>query len=226
MSLKHGSLWVPTRRFTLAQGVEEYEVTNANGEKVLDYRPKVRCIDDFSESGINGTAILRERINPEGVDSIIAMARTWGVMLNGTSVSLKLDGGEIKTGTVHQSMLRDGRIPFSGMCRDLVKAYRQVPLRVSQQHLSIFAQWCKERSCVVFYEQRAQSFGAAAAVNNFYRLAVALNALFTSVLKVPTSQYFDDYAFVLPAAAMECFGGYFDKFAELLGWRFSEKSDP
>eukprot|EP00971_Amphidinium_carterae_P011281 221931-Amphidinium_carterae.1 len=153
MNLKYSSL---TRRFTLAQGVEEYEVTNANGEKVLDYRPKVRCIDDFSESGVNGTAILRERINPDGVDSIIAMARTWGGMVNGTIVSLKLDDGEVKTGTAHQSLCGD-------------------------------------------------------------RLAVALNALSTLVLEVPTSQYFDDYAFVLPAA-MECFGGYFDKFAELLGW--------
>eukprot|EP00971_Amphidinium_carterae_P136443 2703674-Amphidinium_carterae.1 len=70
------------------QGVEEVETVGADGEVVLYYVPKIRCIDDFSESGVNGAAILREQISPEGLDGIARIARTWGSMVEGNEAVL------------------------------------------------------------------------------------------------------------------------------------------
>eukprot|EP00971_Amphidinium_carterae_P124824 2472798-Amphidinium_carterae.1 len=50
MHQRHGKCWVPSRRFVIQQGLQGWIETEVNGasKKV----PKLRCIDDFTESGI------------------------------------------------------------------------------------------------------------------------------------------------------------------------------
>eukprot|EP00971_Amphidinium_carterae_P061492 1217171-Amphidinium_carterae.1 len=122
--------------------------------------------------------------------------------------------------------VQNGCLRFGCVCHDLVKAYRQVPLRASQQRLSIFAQWRARIGGPVFSEQRAQSFGASAAALNFHCQGLALAALLDEVLEVPTAEYFDDYGTVMPSLALDVFTNYFDDFMGLLGWQFASKAPP
>ena len=59
----HGPLWLASRRFGVIQG------TKADGSR------KIRPCDDFSEFLINATTGTTEKIEPGGIDMIMAVAK-------------------------------------------------------------------------------------------------------------------------------------------------------
>eukprot|EP00971_Amphidinium_carterae_P098013 1939173-Amphidinium_carterae.1 len=70
---RHGQHWLPTRRFCIQQGVKLVKLPGG----LTTTEPKFRLIDDFSESCINKTAVLRETVPPEGVDDIALLCKVW-----------------------------------------------------------------------------------------------------------------------------------------------------
>ncbi len=55
MNKRWGSIWRPSRRFTLQQGWQAEP--GPDGER----RPKYRCIDDLKESGVNSAAEVTDQ---------------------------------------------------------------------------------------------------------------------------------------------------------------------
>eukprot|EP00971_Amphidinium_carterae_P326563 6457433-Amphidinium_carterae.1 len=78
MLQRHGQYWIPSRRFVIQQGWTEAQV-----DGTLKKVPKFRCIDDFTESGINNAAVLKERISPKGVDGVAGLVKTWLSVISG-----------------------------------------------------------------------------------------------------------------------------------------------
>ena len=101
--------------------------------------------------------------------------------------------------------------------RDLHEAYRQVPL--SPEHVC-YASFCffdPEVGRVRYYCHTALPFGATAAVYGFNRVAAALTFIANEVLRIPVTNFFDDFfSLDLEGLAQSGFDA-FGSLCELLG---------
>ena len=152
----------------------------------VDQGSKVRPCDDYSADGQHVNAHFR------------------------TSRKLRLS--DLRTVAPWFSRLRSSGCRVRLWKRDLHEAYRQVPL--SPEHIR-FASFCffdPEAGRVRYYCHTALPFGATAAVYGFNRVAAALTFLANEVLRVPVTNFFDDF-FSLDLEGLS--QGGFDAFGSL-----------
>ena len=160
LEAKHGSLWVPARRFGLRQPT------------------KIRPIDDFSEMGHNFTLGTDFKVDLGGVDEVFGIARLLErCLVEGGNVIFRDEEGEEYRVRVHEdwSAKRAGLV---GVCADLEAAFRQVPRRAAHAPFTVISVFNPRSKESELHELVALAFGQGAAVYGFNRLSRALDAIF------------------------------------------------
>ncbi|CAK0846148.1 unnamed protein product, partial [Prorocentrum cordatum] len=164
----------PPRAFK--PGVSASELAAAWGETIRlaprfgvpqpkpDGSTKVRPMDDFTRSGVNGARAPAEKLGVEGVDMLVALARVF--------------------------YASRGEIPELWKA-DIDSAYRRIPLDPADRWaaVSIFKQgdrlWCSQHQVC--------PFGALASCHDWGRVAAMLAHFARQLAKLPVLRYVDDY---------------------------------
>ncbi|MCR9077285.1 MAG: hypothetical protein NXI07_14705, partial [bacterium] len=178
-----GKAWAPVRRVGLAQSAG------------------VRPIDDFSEFGHNASLWTHERVDLEGVDAIVGIAKTWAeaVKRDGT-VSVTLASGEVLTGVLHPGFQKDRHLQLLGRALDLKRAFKQVPISPTMARAAVICLWHPGRRTPAYYVLRAMLFVARNAVFVFGTVARVLRLVQVVLFLFAWAQYADDFPQLEPAA--------------------------
>ncbi|CAE7775427.1 unnamed protein product [Symbiodinium sp. CCMP2592] len=158
MDQKYGGTWVASKRFGVSQG------------------DKVRAVDDLSQFQVNASVTETEKIQLEGLDDIVALARFHlGATVSGTKVfRLPLSGGGVYQGRLHPDF-REGRARrLKGRALDLRSAYKQLARHPADDWASVLGVLDPDTNTVAYFESHALPFGASSAVTGFNRAALAL----------------------------------------------------
>lgn len=129
-----------------------------------DGSTKVRPVDDFTRSGVNGACAPAEKLGVEGVDMLVALARIF--------------------------YASHGEIPELWKA-DIDSAYRRIPLDPADRWaaVSIFKEgdrlWCSQHQVC--------PFGALASCHDWDRVAAMLAHFARQLAKLPVLRYVDDY---------------------------------
>ena len=143
---------------------------------------KTRPIDDCAESDLNG-----------------AFTRTMALRVQDSDFFSSLC---LEVSRTLQEKGPDGSRNWVGRCLDLSSAYKQVPLAPEHRDLCVLQVYDFE-GVPKYFVASALVFGASGCVYGFLRLGKALWHLFSSMLEVPTSTFFDDFPMVCPSADAE-----------------------
>ena len=212
MEAKYGGQWVASKRFGVSQG------------------DKVRAVDDLSQFQVNASVTETEKIQLEGLDDIVALARFHlGATVHGTkSFKLPMANGGVYCGRLHRDF-RDGRARLlRGRALDLRSAYKQLARHPKDDWASVLGVLDTDSDRVVYFESLALPFGASSAVTGFNRAARALRIIMSRLFYLVNTSFFDDYC----QLEVEALTGSADKTAlellSLLGWEVSsgEKLKP
>ena len=205
MEAKYGGQWVASKRFGVSQG------------------DKVRAVDDLSQFQVNASVTETEKIQLEGLDDIVALARFHlGPTVHGTkSFKLPMANGGVYSGRLH-SDFRDGRARLlRGRALDLRSAYKQLARHPKDDWASVLGVLDTDSDRVVYFESLALPFGASSAVTGFNRAARALRIIMSRLFFLVNTSFFDDYC----QLEVEALSGSADKTAlellSLLGWEVS-----
>ena len=136
---------------------------------------KVRPIDNYSESQINDSVTVTNRVTVDGVDTIGAMSSMLMSCLAGHGRSTKLMGRSF----------------------DLKSAYRQLAISDSSLKWARIAVYSPSENKAVCFQQYCLPFGARSSVVGFIRCARMLQWL-AHQLDLVNSCYFDDYVNISP----------------------------
>ena len=218
-----GPGFTPARRFTIEQGVKEVvtETVDKSGERVLftAEEPKLRAIDDLTEPGSNAAAHMHSKVHTDGVDEILGLLKA---ILESFDVDTRVVKVTLPCGRTLLGRLSDDwteeKLELVAALVDLVRAYRQIPGRPSQQWANAIVIFNVVMNQVEFFEQLASPFGGSACVFNFNRVSRALWAIMRYLLGVLVTVFFDDFSIV---SFVGCAGhtvSIATRFFKLLGW--------
>ena len=115
---------------------------------------------------------------------------------------------------------RDGFL--FGKTADLKSAYRQLALSDDSLVYSYLAVYDPKENRAKLFRQLAVPFGSTEAVYSFLRVARALWTVVTKGIKVPATNYFDDFVLLCLKNDRTSAGKAFDRLMGLLGWRLAE----
>ena len=148
---RFGGTWIASKRFGVSQG------------------DKVRAVDDLSQFQINASVTETEKIQLEGLDDIVALARLClGATVCGTQTfKLPLSDGGTYQGRLHSGRARRLR----ARALDLRSAYTQLARHPKDDWSSILGVLDTDSGRVVYFESFALPFGASSAVTGFNRAA-------------------------------------------------------
>lgn len=196
-------LWIPSRRFPVVQG------------------SKLRPVDDYSASHINATVAMCESIDPADVDAIVANARLHADAL------------------VADPTARHPSSPFTGLQRhqdhdgdvllgrlwDITSAYKHLAVRPSHAHLAIVAVFNPRTGAADLFRQPALPFGATAAVLCFNWVAYGIGLVLTSLFKLGSTNFYDDYTILETRRLAGSAGQTVEAVFDLLGWSLKALPD-
>ena len=160
---------------------------------------KVRPIDNYSSSLVNDTVTVSEKPLLHNVDEI-------AVLVSRFMKAAKKD--------------RDGLL--FGKMADLKSAYRQLALSDDSLVYSYLAVYDPKENRAKLFRQLAVPSGSTKAVYSFLRVARALWTVVTKGIKVPATNYFDDFVLLCLKNDRASAGDAFDRLMGLLGWRLAE----
>ena len=173
---------VVSRRFGIKQ---------TSGEKV-----KVRLIDDFSASGVNGTV---------QVDS-----------------AAKLHTLDVVAGLCMEMLRQSPDCQLVGKTVDLSSAYRQLGVAPESRWVSYIAVFDPSTKRPKIFAMRALPFGASRSVYGFLRVAHSLWWLGCKMLHLTWSNFFDDFITLAREPESELVAGVVSQFFKLLGWMVAD----
>ena len=208
------ALWTASRRFGVVQGTP----------------PKVRQIDDFSESFVNACVTCNEKVSVAGVDGVAYFAKFWAdLVLMGRrhprgAIEVVLDDGEKLNGVLHTDFLGEGG-ELVGKCLDPDSVYKQCPVAPQQAHVAVVVLKNLDTGRAEFFQCTALPFGASAAVHGFNRAAMALDYLLHESVGIRCTHYFDDYTLIVLVAVAALIEELAFEFCDLLGWRLKASKD-
>ena len=194
-----GEVWAPVRRVGLVQPAG------------------IRPIDDFSEFGHNATSKTHEKVNLEGVDCVVGVAKTMAEAVFGDRVEVRMNSGATWCGVLHEGLRRAASRQVRGRALDLKRAFKQMPIAPSMAPVSVVCIWHPVRRRPAYYVLRAMPFGARNAVFSFGAIARTLELILVRLFWYPMAQYVDDYPQLDFAATADCGVDAVEVF-ELLGW--------
>eukprot|EP00971_Amphidinium_carterae_P003984 79294-Amphidinium_carterae.1 len=170
---------VVSRRFGLRQGL------------------KTRLIDDYTESGVNGSYGCHNKVELGGVDEVLAIARCLALpFVAASNMWATADDGErflLKPSAGWRRLHASKGLRMVGKTFDLKSAYRQLAVSPESNWCANLAVYSPEAKDVRFFRQLAGPFGSAAMVLSFNRTAKCLQSTFATLLSLPWSNYFDDF---------------------------------
>ena len=195
--------WIPNRRFGVRQG------------------RNIRCIDDFSASGVNETLSAVETVDPDGLDRIAVNVR--GHLDAFTSPSSSRPSSSPFAGSP--------RHPDHAECRlvarlwDLEAAYRQLPRSPSHASLTVISVFDPASKQHLYFEQTPLAFGASASVLSFNWVAEAIKTILISIFLVATTSFYDDFTVIEIEKLAADAKITVESLMALLGWRLKELDD-
>ena len=160
---------------------------------------KIRCVDDFSWSGINVASQPRESPKPHTLDVVAAMF---------SAVMCHAESGHA----------------WLAKSFDLKNAYRQCAVHPASRQFSfsyIVVGDPNTLSLKVF-RLKALPFGSVKSVHSFLRISHSLWAILTSIFWVITTNYFDDFVSLAESREAASVDYTVKTVFRLLGWRFAE----
>ena len=199
-ALKQLGCWIPSRRFAVVQG------------------SKVRPIDDYTISQVNGAFSAEECIDPADVDAIAANAKAHADALvmpeSARSSSSPFSGVPRHADRQHDRLL--------GRMWDIASAYKNLAVRPSQAELAIVVVWDPAASCARLYRQLALPFGASASVLSFNWVGVSICSILTEIFRVGATAFYDDYTVLEASGLCESTTATVEGFFSLIGWPLKE----
>ena len=162
---------------------------------------KTRIIDDCKEPRLNTALTTPEKLQLMGVDHFINLA----LYVAECSKS-------------HQSFNQT----FQGRTLDLTAAYKNLACSPSTRWASVLVIPDQLGTGHEFYISDALMFGSTAAVYAFNRCARGLWHLAVSWLKIPCTQFYDDFPCIETTASAKSSRLAFQAFLSLLGWATSD----
>lgn len=159
---------------------------------------KVRCIDDFSRSGVNSAVQTHESPRPHTIDVVSGLA----LMIMNTTRS---------------------ESPWLVRGFDLKEAYRQCAVHCDSLKYShiIVVDPSTMRPCA--FRMIALPFGSVKSVHGFLRVAHSIWFIAVHQLRVLWTNYFDDYVTFCPEVEASHMTQVIHTFLDLLGWTFARE---
>ena len=155
---------------------------------------KLRMIDDFSIGGANRTVQALEKPQPHSLDMVAA---------------------------VLASLLPKSKFGLLGKTFDLSSAYRQLAVAPSSEWCSYIACMHPSKGVPEVYRMLALPFGASKAVYTFLRVAISLWYIGVKGMRLPWSDFFDDFVTLTKPEAAEHTELAVGALFTLLGWDFA-----
>ena len=171
--------WIPVRRFGVRQ------------------KDKWRCIDDYTECGVNACFGSFEKIDLRALDEIVwVVSCLVKMVLHRESVRVQFSDGSVLEGKLDK-FWKEQPEKAEVMIKtvDLKSAYKQLAIAPEDRAKSIISLRKPGTAEVFGYVSRTLPFGSVASVLHFNRVARLLHRL-GSELDVAWSNYFDDYPIV------------------------------
>ena len=159
-------------------------------------RVKVRLIDDFSASGVNGTV---------QIDS-----------------STKLHTLDIAAALCMDLLKKSPTSQWVGKTVDLSAAYRQLRISPKSRWVSYIAVFDPSTRRPKVFAMKALPFGASRSVYGFLRVAHSLWWLGCKMLRLLWSNFFDDFITLARVEESESIGIAVSQYFRLLGWAVSD----
>ena len=180
--------------FDLSEVPSDFPLSRRFGVK---QNGKIRCVDDFSWSGINAASQPRESPKPHTLDVVAAM------------ISSVMCHADSEHAWVSRSF-------------DLRSAYRQCAVHPESRQFSYIVVGDPNTSSLKAFRLKALPFGSVKSVHSFLRIAHSLWAILTSVFWVITTNYFDDFVSIDDFREAASVDYTVKAVFRLLGWRFAE----
>ena len=178
---------LPTRRF----GVEQQSSKGIS---------KIRCIDDFHESGINDCCSVFGRIRMGHIRDMAYQAKA------------------------HHRKHPD--VDLAIWKSDFKSAYRCVPILPEHQRYAYIMIYNPNDGSIRIARQRAMPFGSIAAVYAWDRLAHAIVHIIEFYLQVPINRYVDDIFGIIPARYGPTLRNAIIRLVELCGFKLEPSKTP
>lgn len=196
-----GADCVVSRRFAITQG------------------KKLRAIDDFTASSVNGMFGSSDKIQLAGVDTIAGVVRAWAVAVGkDRSVVVRRPTGGALQGWLHESLSVEAALDLIGATFDLKSAYRQLPVSTSSKWCSSVAVYDPNQRCMKFFVADALPFGATASVYAFLRASKAIWEIGARMFRLCWTSYFDDFSVLTPRTSSSSSSASVKLLFSALGW--------
>lgn len=165
---------------------------------------KLRPIDNFSSSQVNGTVGLREKFSVDTVDEICAMIKAW-LQCSGEGLQLL------------------------GKTYDMKKAYRQIGICSSHLDFAWIAVWNPEARSPALFRMDTMPFGSTASVSGFLRISQAIKTLGIYHGGLIWTSFYDDFVCICKRGTEDQTDRMVRLLFDSLGWVLSsdvEKDRP
>ena len=156
---------------------------------------KIRLIDDFSASGVNGCVQANASPFLHTLDFIAALLKALNV--------------------------KDRNRQWVGKTFDLASAYRQMVVAESSSWVSYVAVYNPSTDKAEIYQMKALPFGATKSVYSFLRVAHSIWYLGAKCLALIWTSYFDDFVCLSNEECDTVTSGCVTTLFSLLGWKVS-----
>ena len=163
----------------------------------LQQKNKLRPIDNFSASHVNGATGLEEKFQVDSIDEICAMIKTW--MQRGPE-----------------------GVRLLGKTYDMRKAYRQIAIREDHLDLAWISVWDPYKKRPALFRMESMPFGATASVGAFLRLSQAIKSIGISLCGLVWSSFFDDFVCICKEGTQVQTDRMVRLLFKTLGWKLSE----
>ena len=161
---------------------------------------KIRCVDDFSRSGINSCAQVSESPKPHTIDIIAAL-------------------------TLALMRQSSGDTDWKVRTYDLSGAYRQCAVHPDSLDFAYILVAAPHQNRSVAFRMRALPFGSVRSVHAFLRVAHSLWAIAVTEFQIPWTNYFDDFVTFADTKEQVSVDSSVRFLFRSLGWRFAESGD-
>ena len=166
----------------------------------LQQKNKLRPIDNFSASQVNGATGLQDKFVVDAVDEICALIKAW--------------------------IQRSARgLCLVGKTFDMRKAYRQIDIKGAHLDLAWIAVWNPEAGKPALFRMRTMPFGATASVGAFLRISQAIKAIGIVSCGLVWSSFYDDYVCICKKGTELQTARMVRLLFRSLGWRLSEEPE-
>ena len=160
---------------------------------------KIRCVDDFSRSGINACCSTGESPKPHTIDLIAALCMGLAGVCSGRQ--------------------------WLSRSFDLKQACRQCAVHPNSERYAHIVVYNPSTKRNVAFVMRALPFGSVRSVHAFLRMSACLFAIAASEFLIPVTSYFDNFVTMCEKDEVNSVAGCMAGLFKLLGWRYAEQGD-